>query len=98
MPSNMEDEHRTPAPPAEDDYFQREEKCRRALSTVRKAIIMRLVVTALLIWILLQTHMQPWIVGVLVFTMVINLSGLLPLISEWKKQRRILKEILSEEE
>lgn len=98
MPSNMENENRTPELPPEDDYFQREEKCRRALNTVRKAILMRLVVTALLIWIFFQTGMELWIVGLMVFVGIINLTGILPLFAEWKKQRKNLKEILAEEE
>lgn len=94
MPSKMEQENLTP----EDDYFQREESCRKALKTVNRAIFMRLVVTALLIWTVLQTHLELWIAGLMAFVLIINLTGILPLWQERKKQRRLLKEILSEEE
>lgn len=44
------------------------------------------------------TGMQLWVIGMMVFVLIINLAGMLPLVQELKKQRRILKEILAEEE
>ena len=90
----MENENVTP----EEDSFEREEKCRKALKTVGKSIVMRIFVTALLIWALVQSSMEMWVLGLMVFVMVINLSGLLPLVAELKKRRQELKEILAEEE
>lgn len=90
----MEQENTTP----EMDAYDREEQCRKVLRTVGKAIFMRLLVTALLIFILIGTGMQVWVIGMMVFVLIINLAGMLPLVQEWKKQRKLLKEILAEEE
>ena len=83
---------------AEMDILYREERCRKALKTVSKAVMMRILVTALLLWTVFQTAMELWIVGLILFVVIINLAGMLPLIGEWKKQRVILKEILDEED
>lgn len=84
--------------PPEEDSFEREERCRKAIKTVRKAIFMRLLVTAILIRAVLQAHMELWVIGLMAFVLIINLTGLLPLISELKKRRKELKAIIAEEE
>lgn len=84
--------------PTEDVLMEQEDKCRKARKTVRKAILMRLFVTALLIWVVFQTAMEPWIIGLMAFVLLINLSGLLPLGAELKKQNRLLKEIMDQYE
>ena len=94
----MENENLTPEVPQEDDWFQREERCRKNIKTVSRAIFMRLFVTALLVWVLFQTSMELWVIGLLCFVMIINLTGLLPLFAEWKKRRTELKRILEEED
>lgn len=87
-----------PDAPVERDLFQQEERCRKVLRTVRKAIFMRLFVTAILVLALLRTAMEPWVLGLMALVLVINLTGALPLVSEWKKQRALLKEILDQDE
>ena len=94
MQSNMENQN--PTPPM--DSFEREERCRKAIKTVSKAIFMRLFVTAILIWAVLQTGMRLWVLGLMVFVMIINLTGMLPLVSELKKRRKELNDIIAEEE
>lgn len=74
--------------------MDREERCKKALKTVGKAIFMRLFVTAVLIWVVFQTNMEVWVVGLIVFVMIINLSGLLPLSLEMKKKYGEFKQIL----
>lgn len=74
--------------------MDREERCKKALKTVGKAIFMRLFVTAVLIWIVFQTNMEVWVVGLIVLVMIINLSGLLPLSLVMKKKYGELKQIL----
>ncbi len=81
-----------------ESIWQREEKCRRSLKTVSKAIFMRLFVTALLLWVAASSGMEPWILSLLALVLLINAAGIAPLASEWKKQRRILKQILQEED
>ena len=90
----MEMEHR----PTEDELMEQEEKCRKALKTVGKAIAMRLFVTVLLVWIVFQTGMELWIVGLMVLVLLINLSGLLPLGNELKKRFQELKSIMDQYE
>ncbi|MDD5864504.1 MAG: hypothetical protein PUD80_07715 [Firmicutes bacterium] len=82
----------------EMDAYDREEQCRKAIRTVGRAVFMRLLVTALLIFILVGTGLQGWVIGLIVFVLIINLAGMLPLVQELKKQRRQLKAILAEEE
>lgn len=83
---------------SEMDLLEREEQCRKALKTVTKAIFMRLFVSAILVWAALQAGKELWIIGMMALVLVINLVGILPLWSEWKKQRRILKDIIAEYE
>lgn len=84
--------------PDRDSFFLEDEKITKALKTVRKAAIMRIFVTALLIWILFQTSMELWIVGLMVFVILINLTGMVPLIQEWRKQKRKLDALWENEE
>ena len=95
MPSkNMDDSMQNPE---EQDWFERENRCRKSLRTVMKALMIRILATAILIWALICTDMDIWVVGLIILVLLINLTGLLPLLSEWKKQRIKLKQILSEE-
>lgn len=79
------------------DSLEREERCRKAIRTVGKAIFMRLFVTAVLIWAVLRTNMELWVIGLMVLVLITNLSGLLPLTGELKKRRKELQEIHTEE-
>lgn len=90
----MADEKMTQEP----DIYDRENQCRKAIRTVGKAVFMRLLVTALLIFVLIGNGMQGWVIGLIVFVLIINLTGMLPLVQELRKQRKLLKEILDEEE
>ena len=81
-----------------EELFEREEKCQKAIKTVRKAVFMRLLVTALLLWAAFGEHMQPWATGLLLVVTLMNVVGALPLISEWKKQKAILKDLIALEE
>ena len=49
----MADEKMTPEP----DIYDREDQCRKAIRTVGKAVFMRLLVTALLIFVLIGNGM-----------------------------------------
>ena len=82
----------------ENDLFEREERCRKAMKTVSKAIFMRLFVAAVLIWAVLKADMEPLVIGLMALVMFLNLTGLFPLITEWKKCRRELKEIIAEDD
>ena len=84
--------------PGEDELMEQEDKCRRSLKTVGKAVFMRLFVTGLLIWVLVQSAMDLWIIGLIALVLLINLTGLLPLVSELRKRRAELKSIMDQYE
>lgn len=81
-----------------DELFEKEENCLKAIATVRKAVLMRLLVTALLIWAVVVNPGQLWTSGLLVLVMIVNLVGSLPLVAEWKKQRQLYKDLIAQEE
>lgn len=80
------------------NILEREERCRKNLKTVSRAIFMRLVVSCILIFIAVKLSTEIWVAGLMGLVLLINLSGILPLFSEWKKQRTILKDIIAEDE
>ena len=77
---------------SEMDILEREERCRRALKTVSKAIIMRFLVLGILAWAALRNSMAIGVVCILSLAGILNLAGILTLWAEWKKQRGILAE------
>lgn len=94
----MENENLIPESQPEMDSFEREERCRRTMKNVSKAILMRLAVTVILLWVMVRNSMKLWVVGMICFVLIINLTGILPLAGEWKKRRQELKEIIAEDE
>ena len=80
------------------DLEERQDRCQKALKVIVKAIVMRLVVFAILILAVIRSGMPVWAAGLMVLVMVINLTGLLPLVSELKKRRREWKMLLEDEE
>lgn len=85
--------------PNEDrDLLEREERCSKAIRTLTKAIIMRLLVGGILIWAVVCSDMKLWAVGLMVLVMVINIMGMLPLAAELKKCKAEWKTLLEEEE
>jgi len=87
-----------PVNSSEDALMEQEENCRKGLKTLAKALFMRCFVLALLVFILLRGNLELWVIGLMLFVTVITLAGALPLVSEWKKQRRKLKSILEQYE
>ena len=85
-------------PVEERDLLEREERCRKAMKAVTRAIVMRLVICALLIWVVIRTELALWTVGLMLLVMLINVTGMLPLVAELKKRRLEWKELLEEEE
>ena len=77
--------------------LEREERCQKAMKAVGKAIFMRLVVSAILIWAVMRAPMDVWVVGLMLLVFLINLTGILPLAAEMKKRRAEWKQLLSEE-
>ena len=98
MPSNMENYPFELETNEERDLMEREERCRKAMKTVSKAIAMRILICALLIWIVIRSGLDLWVSAMLLLVMIINITGILPLTAEWTKRRQEWKELLEEEE
>ena len=98
MLSNMPEFDLNLEPVEERDLLEREERCQKAIKVVTKAIVMRLFICGLLLWVFFRTDLALWAVGLMILVMLINVTGLLPLISEWKKRRQEWKALLEEEE
>ena len=97
MPDNMSDLFDL-EPGEERDLLEREERCQKAMKAVTKAIVMRLVICGLLLWIVFRTSMELWVIGLMILVLLINFSGILPLAAELKKRRAEWKALLEEEE
>ena len=76
---------------------ERQERCQKARKVVAKAIFMRLFVFAILILAVIRSGMPVWAVSLMGLVMVINLTGILPLVTELKKRRQEWKCLLEEE-
>jgi len=81
-----------------EDIYEQEERCLKALKTLRRALFMRLVVMGILFWAVTRNPDQTIVWGLAAFILVINFAGALPLVAEWKKQRRQLKDLIAQEE
>lgn len=97
MPSNMPEFDLNLEPVDDRDILEREERCQKAIKTVTKAIVMRLFICVLLIWVVFRTEMALWTIGLMLFVMAINVAGILPLFAELKKRRLEWKQLLEEE-
>ena len=73
------------------DPYDREERCRKTIHTLLKAIVMRIAAGVLLAVAMIHANAAPVALGLTGFAMLLILSGLLPLTGELKKQRVILK-------
>ena len=88
----MENENHVP------DLYEREEQCIKAIKTVRKAVVMRLVVAVLMLWAVVQVPNQPAVWGLMAFVLVIDILGAWPLLREWRAQKKKLAELIAQEE
>ena len=85
--------------PMEDrDLSEREDRCQKAIRTVTKAMIMRLFICGLLLWVVLRTALDLWVIGLMVLVIAVNVTGMMPLVAELKKRRSEWKHLLEEEE
>lgn len=85
-------------PDPEMDILEREERCRKAIKTIVRAIFTRILVLVILCWAVFSKEFAIWSAGLVLFVLVISLSGLLPLGAELKKRRAELKQIIQEAE
>ena len=90
----MENENLTP----EEDVYDREDRCRRVIKNVTKAIVMRLVVVALVIWAFTRAETNPWLIGLMLLVVLITVSSLPILLKELNARRKELKALIESEE
>lgn len=90
----MENDNLTP----EEDVYDREDRCRRVIKNVTKAIVMRLVVVALVVWAFTRAETNPWLIGLMLLVVLITLSSLPILIKELTARRKELKDLINSEE
>ena len=83
--------------PESEDLYDREEQCQRAMKTVGRACLMRLLVAAVLIFVLIKTPGSVLLWGLVGFVLLISLGGMLPLLAELRKRRREYRQLLQEE-
>ena len=89
----MDNENLTP----EEDVYDREDRCRR-VKNVTKAIVMRLVVVALVIWAFTRAETNPWLIGLMLLVVLITVSSLPILLKELNARRKELKALIESEE
>ena len=78
-----------------EDLYDREARCEKAIRTVGKAMVIRIAVAALLLWVILAVTREAIAVGLICFALVMNLAGLLPLCRELHKQLTLRKHLRS---
>lgn len=81
----------------DDALFAQEERCLKAKKAVARACVLRLAVSALLVFILAAGPRSALLWGLVGLVLLVNLAGLLPLAMEWKKLRRKYRELCSQE-
>ena len=79
------------------DPYDREERCRKTIRTLRKAIVMRVAAGVLLAVAVIRANAAPVALGLTGLAVLLILSGMIPLAREWKKQRLLLKESLAQQ-
>ena len=79
------------------DLYEREEQCIKAIRTVRRAIFMRLLVLVLMVIAVVMNPGVPMVWGLMLFVLIVDILGALPLIAEWKKQKQLLQSLIDQE-
>ena len=81
----------------EYDIYQKIDRCEKTLRVIRRSVLMRIVLTGLLLYIPFAAKLQGGVLLMMVLVVLINLSGLLPLISQWRIRKKELDQLLDEE-
>ena len=80
------------------DLYEQEENCIKSIKTLRRAVLMRIVVALLMVWAVAMEPGQPIVWGLMVFVLMVDVLGALPLLQEWKRQKRKLADLIAQEE
>lgn len=79
------------------DPYDREERCRKTIRTLVRAILVRVAAGVLLAVAVVRVGASSLALGLTGFALLLILAGLFPLTMELKKQKRILKECLDQQ-
>lgn len=79
------------------DPYDREERCRKTMRTLLRAIMVRIAASVLLAVAVVRAGASSVALGLTGFALLLILSGLFPLMMELKKQKEILKECLDQQ-
>ena len=82
---------------SEMDPYDREERCRKTIRTLLKAVVMRIAAGVLLAVAVIRANAAPIAMGLTGFALLLILSGLIPLVWELKKQKGVLDECLDQQ-
>ena len=82
----------------QDALYAQEEQCQKTIRTVGKALFMRLVVAALMVWVAVSNPNKIWAWGLAAFVLLVDLTGAVVLWKELSGQRKRLKELIAQEE
>ena len=96
MPDNMDYDTLFAPPDPQEDPYQKIDRCEKALRTVKKAVLMRLFLTALLLYIPIAAKLTLGVTALMLLVVLINVSGIVPLVMEWKKRKQELDTLWDE--
>ena len=82
---------------SEMDPYDREERCRKTIRTLSKAVVMRIAAGVLLAVAVIRANAAPIAMGLTGFALLLILSGLIPLVRALKKQKGVLDECLDQQ-
>lgn len=97
MPSNLDYDELFRQPEEGESVYARIERCEKTIRIIRRSVLMRLVLTVLLIYIPFAADVPGAAAVMILLVCLMNLSGLLPLISQWKSKKQELDKLLDEE-
>ncbi len=83
---------------SQDELFEREERCAKNIRTLGKALLARLLVAALLIWVIAAVNREPTVAALFALVAAIDVLGGIPLVKELKKRLREQKALREMEE
>ena len=82
---------------SEMDPYDREERCRKTIRTLFKAVVMRIAAGVLLAVAVIRANAAPIAMGLTGFALLLILSGLIPWVRGLKKQKGVLDEWLDQQ-
>ena len=97
MPGNLDLDALFQQPSEDESVYAKIERCEKTLRIIRRSVFMRLALTALLIYIPIGAQVPGGAAVMLCLVALLNLSGLLPLVSQWKIKKKELDKLLDEE-